>query len=301
MESEQSSADSVSAAIDAMDNKLFGPEEPEQQEADPPESVEASDQETEDADAEQVDAEEGELEEPNGPNEPNDPKQLRALMTRKTQEAAIQTDLANDRIQYAEAREQFSAAVMQEFVELQTMQQQLKQYEGWDLSTLDVPMAMKLRDQRDDLRREIQKREQIISAKAKQMEAMQQAHMSKQWELAVNGFKAKMPNITPQQDNLMLQRANELGFNPKELRGRFADPRILELIHDSAMLRQIKSGKTQALNTARQAPPVVKPGSVDPQMSSKMRELNWAKQMKNANSTKERVSLAEAKMARFFG
>lgn len=299
MDTEQSPVDSVSAAIDAMDNKLFGAEPEEQAETETPEAAEGEQaEEVTDEVADET------LPETEAPGEPNDPKQLRALMTRKTQEAATLSESANDKLQFAEAREHFSAAVIQEVAELKSLQAQLKQYEGLDLASLynsDPGTALKLRDQREDLRREIQQREQAIGQKSQQFEAMQKAHFDKQWALAVKGVKERIGTITPADDVAMLKQAEALGFTLNEIRGRYADPRILQAIFKAAKYDAALSGKTQALNTARQAPPVVKPGSTDPAMSAKMRDLNLAKQMKNAKSTKEKVSLAEQRMARFFG
>ena len=301
MSTEQSSPDSVSAAIDAMDNKLFGPEEsePEQQaDADQPEAVEGEQA------AEDVSDETPEQTEEIEPNEPNDPKQLRALMTRKTQEAATLSELANDKLQFAEAREQFTPALVQDLADLKALHSQLKQYEGFDLASLynsDPGTAMKLRDQRDDLRREIQQREKDLGQKAQSLEAMQAAHYAKQWELAVKGVKERIGTITQADDMAMLRQAETLGFSLKDIRGRYADPRILQAIYKAAKYDAAQSGKANALNTARQAPPVVKPGATDPQMSARMKDLNWAKQMKNAKTNKEKSALAEAKLTRFFG
>lgn len=305
MSTEQSAQDSVSAAIDAMDSKLFGPEEsePEQQaDADTPEAAQSDDTADEVSDETSQTEESSQEAEPS--NEPNDPVQLRALMTRKTQEAATISELANDKLQFAEAREAFTSHVVQDIADLKAMQAQLKQYEGFDLASLynsDPGTAMKLRDQRDDLRREIAQREQAIGAKAQQLDAMRSAHEAKQWDLAVKGVKERIGSITPADDMAMLRQAEALGFSLKEIRGRYADPRILQAIYKAAKYDAAQSGKAQALNTARQAPPIVKPGSTDPAMSSRMQNLNWSKQMKNARSTKEKVGLAEAKLSKFFG
>lgn len=189
---------------------------------------------------------------------------LRADYTRKTQQAATLAEAAHDRLQYAEAREQFVASVMQEVAEFMSMQARLKEYDGFDLSSLyssDPGAAMRIRDQRDDLRRQIQEREAAIGGKAAQLDRMAETHASKQWDMAVDGVKKRIGNISKETDVAMARRAEELGFSMKELRGRYADPRVLELIHDSAILKQVTSGKNKALETVRKAPPVVKPGS----------------------------------------
>lgn len=184
--------------------------------------------------------------------------------TRKTQHAATLVQTAEDRIQYAEAREQFTSTVMGEVAELRSMQQRLKEFDGIDTATLynsDPGTAMRIRDQREDLRREIAQREQGLGSKAQQLQAMQQAHYDKQWGLAVEGVKKAIGHYTPGEDAAMLKQVETLGLTLKEVKGRYADPRILHAIYKAAKYDAIQSRKGSAVETAAKAPPVVKPGA----------------------------------------
>lgn len=184
--------------------------------------------------------------------------------TRKTQHAATLVQTAEDRIQYAEAREQFNSEILGEVGELRAMQQRLKEFEGIDTAALygsDPGTALRIRDQREDLRRAVAEREQGIRAKAGRLQAMQEAHYSKQWDLAVEGVKKAIGHYTPGEDAAMLKQVEALGLTLKEVRGRYADPRILHAIYKAAKFDAIQANKGQAVKAAEAAPPVVKPGA----------------------------------------
>lgn len=185
--------------------------------------------------------------------------------TRKTQHAANLAQTAEDRLQFAEAREQFTAAVMGDVASLRAKQQRLKEFDSLDMGALygsDPGTALRLRDQRDELRREIAAEEQAIGGKARHLQALTEQHHARQWELAVDGVKKAIGQYTPGEDAAMLKQVEVLGLTLKEVRGRYADPRILHAIYKAAKYDAIQSRKSGAVQTAQAAPPVVKPGAV---------------------------------------
>jgi len=299
MDPEQSQADSDQSVMDRLANVLSSEaEKPETQTAEPvvesPTGEQSNDENEVSAEPEFVDFEDDDGTVYQIPAALKDKIPLRADYTRKTQQAAALAEQANDRLQYAEAREQFMASVMNEVAEVQALKAQLKQYDAFDPSTLyasDPGTAMRIRDQREDLRRQIQEKEQAIGGKARSLEEMQNAHNSKQWELAVDGVKKRLGTISKETDVAMERRAQELGFTAKELRGRYADPRILELIHDSAVLKQINSGKTNALETVRKAPPILKPGASNPGSATVNKYVDLRKSLKRSGSVEDAARL----------
>ena len=233
MEPEQSQADSDLSLVGRLAGVLSPEaEQPVPEKAEPEVESPMGDQPEDDAEPEASEPELADFTDDDGtvykiPAALADKIPLRADYTRKTQQAATLAEAANDRLQYAEAREQFMASVMSEVAEVQALKSQMKQYDGFDLSSLyssDPGTAMRIRDQREDLRRQIQEKEQAINAKARNLEDMTNAHNSKQWELAVDGVKKRLGSISKETDIAMERRAQELGFTPKELRGRYADP-----------------------------------------------------------------------------
>ena len=209
-------------------------QEPEQEATEEVVEDESQDEVTEDA-----------TEEPEK-NEPNDPAHLRALVTRKTMEAATVAKAAHDRLQYAEAREQFASQLVVEIAEVKSLEAQLKQYEGIDLGQLyatDPGSALRLRDQRDDLRRQVEQKQSALAQKGRQLDHVQKQHYEQQWKFAVDGAKQRIGQFTPGEDMAMLKQVQELGFTEEEIRGRYADPRILHALYKAAKWDTLQAGK----------------------------------------------------------
>ena len=184
--------------------------------------------------------------------------------TAKTQELAKLQTAAHDRIHYAEAREQVTQAVIGEVMELRALQAQSEQYKSLDWSRLyaaDPGLAMQLRDQRDQLERQIQTKESEIRSKAAKAQEMTKQHGERQWALAVEATRARLGNVSDADDAAMLSQVREMGFTTEELQTRFADPRFLHLVLKAAKYDAQAKAKPALLQQVQKAPPVLKPGA----------------------------------------
>lgn len=204
----------------------------------------------------------------------------RADYTRKTQEAATLAKQAQDRLYYAEAREQITSAVVNDLAELRAMQLRLREFDGIDLGALyssDTGTALRIRDQRDELRRQINEREAAIRGKASEIEAKTTQHLSTQWQMAVDAAKQRIGTFTPGEDAAMLKQVRELGFSEDEVRAKLADPRILHAVYKAAKWDALQAKKGQAVETAKSAPPVVKPGANNAQQVQSVQKYKQAR------------------------
>ena len=198
--------------------------------------------------------------------------------TRKTQETANLRQVAEDRLQFAEAKEQLLGAVVQDFISLQGEKNRLQQLESIDIGSLfsnDPGQALNLQQQLYALRGKVSDAEKLIGAKASHLQQAIQAHQTKQWALAVDGAKQRIGTVTPTEDAAMLRTVQDLGFSETELKSRFADPRFLQLVHMAVKGRMSSDKKRELLQAVNTAPPVVKPGSSTPGMAaeSKYKQL----------------------------
>jgi hypothetical protein len=185
--------------------------------------------------------------------------------TRKTQELSTLKKSADDRIKYAEAKEQILGTVLQDVVSLRETQSKLDQLNGLDWAQLynaDPGQALSLRNQMDGLRAQVEKQQKTIQEKAAQYDQTRKAHNDNQWKLAVEGVRQKIGSVSAAEDAAMLRTAQDLGFTPDELKERFADPRVLHAVYMASKYSQIQSGKPSASEKLNKAPPVVKPGAV---------------------------------------
>lgn len=164
-------------------------------------------------------------------------------------------------MRFAEAREALFGAIVQDVTEHHALAAQLKQYESLDWGALynaDPGNALRLRDQRDQLQRQIAEKAATIQTRAQQHQQMQSEHAQKQWSLAVDAVKSRI-NVTPADDAAMLKQVQSLGFSESELKSRFADPRFLHLVYKAAKYDAQASGAKKPVPSAK-APPVLKQG-----------------------------------------
>lgn len=204
----------------------------------------------------------------------------KADYTRRTQEAAQMRQAAEDRMQFAEAREHFVSALMTDYASLQAKQTELKQLNEQDLGALyesSPSLALRVQQRIQSVKDEIAQMQGVLSQKAQNMQSAIAQHRDKQWNMAVEAYKART-QVSPSEDVAMLRTVTDLGFSQDELKSRFADPRFLALVHDAAKYRSIQSGKTLALDKAAKAPPVLKPGATPSSAATDGKKYQSARQ-----------------------
>lgn len=223
--------------------------------------------------------------------------------SRKTEDAAVLAKQAQDRIHFAEAREQFVANVIEEVTQLKAIESQLKAFDGVDIGSLyasDPGTALKLRDQRDDLRRQAEGIKQSIGQKAKAADEMRQMHRSRQWEMAVEHVKRRIGPMTQEEDVGMARQVQSLGFKADELQERFADPRFLQLVYKATKWDALQDGKGQALATAQAAPPVVKPGASNHMPAEVKAKLSYRKELGKAKTSHDKANVIAKRLETMF-
>ena len=221
-------------------------------------------------------------------------RESKADYTRKTQEVATMRKAAEDRLQFAEAREQITAALIQDYGALQAKQQQLKQLQQQDLGALyetSPSLAMRVQQQIQTLKDELQGDQGQLAQKAQQLQSAVKAHSEKQWSMAAEAFRQRMPSVTPAEDVAMLRQVESVGITSDEMRSRFADPRILQLVYKAAKFDALQSGKTEALSKATKAPPVLKPGATNTGAAAERRLNDARARLKKSGRVEDAAAL----------
>lgn len=184
--------------------------------------------------------------------------------TQKTMQLAELQKAAQDRLQYAEAREQLSAAVLDDVTQLRSIESQLKQYQDADWPALyeaNPGQALRFQQVMRDLEKQVSQKQQEINAKVQHVQQATQKHHQFQWESAEKGARQMIGDISAADNAAMLRTVESLGITPQEFKSRFADPRIIAMTHKAAKWDALQAGKSKAVQAANQAPPVVKPGA----------------------------------------
>lgn len=303
MTEQPQAVDSEAAAIAAMEEKLFGPSEAPEAAQEEEIEQEATEQAEDD---EQPSPEElFEIEADDGEKYRVPPKLRDAFLrqqdyTRKTQEVAELRRQAALTAEAIQAQTQFQQSVAQDQAELFKVQQDIERFKAFDWSALDTDQYVRFKHQLDSLKERAQEINSTISGKAQQFSQWQQQHKANLTQQGQQYLRSQIPNWGAEHVNDAARMALEVGYTNDEVSNVY-DPRFVRLAWEAAQYRKLQSGKTAAVRTAQKAPPVIKPGSSDPAMSERARQMNWAKQMKQAKSPTEKRSLAEARMAKFFG
>lgn len=247
----------------------------------------------EEEESSEAELEEFELDEGNTVKVPKELKpylERRADYSKKTAEVAVLREQAQDRMQFAEAREHLMGAVFQEVGQLQGLQSTLTRLQNIDTSQLTLEQKWDWQQQTNQLERQIAQVSNAIRAKAQDFESKQALHAQSQWEMAERGFLERNGKV-PAEVNVAMQKAvTDLGFTDRELKMRFADPRFLALVHKAARWDLLQQGKPAAVATASKAPPVVKVGAVtNTQTVSKDKALR--QRLKQSGDLKDAAAL----------
>jgi hypothetical protein len=219
--------------------------------------------------------------------------------TVKTQELAVQRKAVEDKAMFVEAREKLSEALNEDMAEVQRLEYQRKQYEGLDWSALynaDPGQAMKLRDQRDELAREIAQKTDTLQQKVRRGHEMLTQHADKQWEIAVEGAKQRIGKVSPAEDAAMLDQVRVLGFDASEIKSKLADSRILQAIHKAAKWDALQKAKPGAVQAAQKAPPILKSGPVNPNAQQNTREKALRQQVKKTGNINDVARLLASRI-----
>lgn len=257
-------------SIESRLSAVFGTEEAELPEAAPAESAqETTDEPTTEVAQEEVQEDSFEFEADDGTTLKLPAAVEKAVLrqkdyTQKTMQLAELQKQAQDRLQYAEAREQLSAAVMDDVTQLRSIEAQLKQYQDADWPALyeaNPGQALRFQQVMRDLEKQAGQKQQEINAKVQHVQQATAKHNQFQWETAEKGARQMIGDISAADNAAMLRTVESLGITPQEFKSRFADPRIIAMTHKAAKWDALQASKPNAVKTANLAPPVVKPGA----------------------------------------
>jgi hypothetical protein len=214
--------------------------------------------------------------------------------TKKTQTVQSLAEKAQDQLHFAEAQQQLLAAVAQDIGQFHAKNAHLQRYESLDWSALwsaDPGQAMKLRDERDQLRAQVAQIGQAIQAKAAHANKSASEHIEWQWQKAEEGVMQILGKVTPEENAAMARTAKALGFTDKELKGRYADAKILHAIYKAAKWDQLQAGKSAAVSGMKTVPPVLKPGAVQTGAAAERKTQDARMRLKKSGRVEDAAAL----------
>lgn len=207
--------------------------------------------------------------------------------------------------QQQQLQQQFWQSVSKENAQIASMNAQIEQYRALDWAQLDTDQMVRAKHAIDTLREQIAGVQSVVNGR--QQEFMQKAQMarSEAAQAAYDAISRHVPGFAPHSDieRSIATYAEKSGIATDSfINGTLTHPSLAVLAYKAMQWDQLQAGKGAAKDKVNAAPPMVKPGAVDPNMSQKMRDLNELKQIKYAKGHVQRTKLIQARIERkFFG
>jgi hypothetical protein len=180
--------------------------------------------------------------------------------TQKTQELAELRKQAAVSVQHQQAVAQFQQAVAGEQAELARLHGDLAKYKALNWGDLDVETYIKARHQMDTLKERAGEVEQAIGRKAQAFQQYRQQQVQEVTQSATTYLKQTIPSWGPDAQAAARQQAQEVGYSEAEMAEVF-DPRFVRLAWKAAQFDKLQASKPAAVEKAKAAPPVIKPGA----------------------------------------
>lgn len=300
-------------------NHLWGTEEtPETEEA---VSTETDDQATDEPETEESEPESTAVEEVEVEVEGwrgKIPAKLQAELekaqdyTRKTQTLADEKRLFESQQRAIHEQQQFMQSAQEEIKRFQAIESQLEQYRGVDLSQIDAETLSRMSIAAGNLREERAKLKEAIEGKRSEFQSGMVKHWDEMTAKARDVIVKTIPSwekVAPQ----VAQYALNEGFQYEHITGHdrhsgarvgpgVVDPTFAKTLFKAMQWDQLQASKATNLAKAKNAPPVLKPGTSNTMPNKQVQQMNFRKALKSAGSDSRKAELIGDRIAgKFFG
>jgi len=189
--------------------------------------------------------------------------------SQKTEAVARARDSVIAQAQQQAMAAQFQAQAWEDITAIRALDSRLDEYNKVDWATAfdtDPFNALKLKEQRDQLREQRNAKVAEFQAKRQQFEAGQAQAAQQRLAAEQAALLNKLPEwrnteqATKEQREIANTLAQSYGFNEAEIAG-LVDHRMVMVARDAMKYRMLQANKTAKVQQVRTAPPVVKPGA----------------------------------------
>lgn len=172
-------------------------------------------------------------------------------------------------VKQAQLQTQFQQAVSADIAQLQALDGQLQHFDKIDWSAAydsDPFNALKLKEQRDQLREQRAAAYQSLNAKQQQFQAYSQQNTQQVLAAEGEALLAKVPTwrnaekATQERGEIAGVLTSQYGFTPGEI-SQIMDHRYILVARDAAAYRKLLANKDARVKQAREAPATAKPGA----------------------------------------
>ena len=189
--------------------------------------------------------------------------------SQKTEAVARARDSIIAQAQQQAMAAQFQGQAWEDITAIRAIDSRLDEYNKVDWATAfdtDPFNALKLKEQRDQLREQRNAKVAEFQAKRQQFEAGQAQAAQQRLAAEQSALLNKLPEwrnteqATKEQREIANTLAQSYGFNEAEIAG-LVDHRMVMVARDAMKYRMLQANKTAKVQQVRTAPPVIKPGA----------------------------------------
>ena len=189
--------------------------------------------------------------------------------SQKTEAVARARDSIIAQAQQQAMAAQFQGQAWEDITAIRALDSRLDEYNKVDWATAfdtDPFNALKLKEQRDQLREQRNAKVAEFQAKRQQFEAGQAQAAQQRLAAEQSALLNKLPEwrnteqATKEQREIANTLAQSYGFNEAEVAG-IVDHRMVMVARDAMKYRMLQANKTAKVQQVRTAPPVIKPGA----------------------------------------
>lgn len=232
-------------------------------------------------------------------------RMMQADYTRKTQELAEQRKAIEEQQQRLQAAEQFQAIALDKASEIRAIERQLQQYAQVDWNALvasDPAEAMRL----DLARRQLQEQHGRAHGELQHLNTQfQQKTATERQQMLTRANEELARDIKgwgPELQRSLTESGKTYGFSFEELAG-IADPRMVKVLHDAHLYRQLQASKALTAKKVVNAKPVTAPAARTATSSAQVLKVQESMQRlkktgKTADAEKALLHLFEHKRKR---
>lgn len=223
--------------------------------------------------------------------------------TQKTQELSAQrqaVELQAQEVRQAIEEREFIRSVDAERQQLAMIDSQLQQFKGLNWDEMTTEELTRHGYQKQSLQ---EMRQDVLAALEQKQQKFVQERTAQHQEFITQGqqyLSKKLNGWDKDKAVAVKQYAVGLGFPEAEV-SAVVNPLHVEVLYKAMQFDQLKSKQASAVKQTREAPPIVKPGSVRKMPEDVKQKLNYRKQLKSAKSDRQRADLIEQRLAQKLG
>lgn len=222
--------------------------------------------------------------------------------TQKTQQLADQRralELQQKEVALWTEQQKFGASVAEDSRKLELLDEYIKHVESTtDWKTLTTDEIVRARFELDQLTRQKQELQTTLQGKYQEFRQKQDLERSKIKQELEQHLAKSIPSWSSETKGAIEKYVQSNGYPEMAVQNMSAMD--YQVAWKAMQFDKLQAEKGKAVSKAAKAPPVVKPGAVNPMPKATQDKLNFRKAIKKASTSSDKARLIEQRLAKMF-